>query len=99
MHRIPKLKCFSSRLAVTVAQSNEVRCSVENEDVVRAALTGDAPTTSEWSKILLPTKVQHILETLRYFYEDASYDTKETIYRKIHPTIPKRLFRGIWNMQ
>ena len=30
---------------------------VENEDIVRAAPTGDAPTTSEWSTILLPTKV------------------------------------------
>ena len=37
---------------------------VENEDEVGAAPTGDAPTTSEWSKILLPTKVQLILEVL-----------------------------------
>ena len=66
MHRIPKHKRFSSRLAVTVAQSNEARCSVENEDVVGAAPTGDAPTTSEWSTILLPTKVRLILETWRY---------------------------------
>ena len=36
---------------------------MENEDVVGAAPTGDAPTTSEWSTILLPTKVQLILET------------------------------------
>ena len=28
--------------------------------------TGDAPTTSEWSTILLPTKVRIILETWRY---------------------------------
>ena len=38
------------------------RCSVENEDVVGAAPTGDAPTTSELSTILLPTKVRLILE-------------------------------------
>ena len=38
----------------------------ENEDVVGAALTGDAPTTSDGSTILLPTKVQLILETWRY---------------------------------
>ena len=38
---------------------------VENEDVVGAAPTGDAPTTSEWSTILLPTKVRLILEVLR----------------------------------
>ena len=63
MHQIPKLKCFSSRLAVVFAQSNEAMCYVENEDVVGAAPTGDAPTTSEWSTILLPTKVRLILET------------------------------------
>ena len=28
------------------------RAPVESEDVVGAALTGDAPTTSEWSTIL-----------------------------------------------
>ena len=65
MHQIPKLNCFSSRLVVVFAQSNEARCKVENEDVVGAAPTGNAPTTSEWSTILLPTKVQLILETWR----------------------------------
>ena len=39
----------------------------ENEDVVGAAPTGDAPATSEWSTILLPTKVRLILETWRYY--------------------------------
>ena len=39
---------------------------MENEDVAGAAPTGDAPTTSEWSTILLPTKVRLILETWRY---------------------------------
>ena len=53
-------ECFSSRLAS--AQSIEARCWDENEDVVGAAPTGDAPTTSEWSTILLPTKVLIILE-------------------------------------
>ena len=65
MHQIPKLKCFSARLAVVFVQSNEARCEVENEDVVGAAPTGDAPTTYEWSTILLPTKVRLILETWR----------------------------------
>ena len=53
MHQIPKLKCFSSRLAFVLAQYMyiEAKCKVENEDVVGAALTGDAPTTSEWSTI------------------------------------------------
>ena len=38
---------------------------VENEDVVGAAPTGDAQTTSEWSTILLPTEVRLILEVPR----------------------------------
>ena len=63
MQQIPKIKCFSFRLAVVFVQSNEARCLVENEDVVGAAPTGDAPTTSEWSTILWPTKVWLILET------------------------------------
>ena len=40
----------------------------------KLAPTGDAPTTSEWSTILLPTKVRLILETLRYFSYMKSYD-------------------------
>ena len=47
------------------AQSIEARRSVENEDVVGAAPTGDAPTTSELSTIILPTEVWLILEVLR----------------------------------
>ena len=43
---------------------------VENEDVVEAAPTGDAPTTSEWSTILLPTKVRIILKVLHGFTEN-----------------------------
>ena len=46
-HKILKFKCFSSRLSVVCAQAMEARCYVENEDVVGAAPTGDAPTTSE----------------------------------------------------
>ena len=41
------LKCFWYRLAFVFAHSVEATCSVENEDVVGAAPTGDAPTTSE----------------------------------------------------
>ena len=62
LHQIRKIKCFLSRLALVFALSIEARCYIENEDVVGAAPTGDAPTTSEWSTILLPTKVQLILE-------------------------------------
>ena len=48
------------------AESIEAKCQVDNEDVVGAAMIGDAPTTSEWSTILLPTKLRHILEVLRF---------------------------------
>ena len=51
-------------LQLFFAESLEARCQVENEDVVGAAPTGDAPTTSEWSTILLPTKVRLILERI-----------------------------------
>ena len=37
------------------------------EDVVGAAPTGDASTVSEWSTILLPTKVRFILKVWRYY--------------------------------
>ena len=36
------------------AQFVKARCEVENEDVVGATPSEIAPTTSEWSKILLP---------------------------------------------
>ena len=65
MHQIPKLKCFLSRLAVVFVQYIEAKCYMENEDVVVAVPTGDAPTTSEWSTIQLPTKVCLILQTWR----------------------------------
>ena len=71
-HPIRKLKCLSSRLAVVFAQSIEARCWVENEDVVGAAPTGDAPTTSEWSTILLPTKVCLMLDVWRQAYFSRS---------------------------
>ena len=82
-HQITKLKCFSSRLAVVFSQSIEIRCSVENEDVVGAAPTGDAPTTSEWSTIILPTKLRLILEIWRlvrrlFLYDLARFRTCET---------------------
>ena len=57
-----------SRLVLQLSLPNLLKpwCQVENEDVVGAAPRGDAPTTSEWSTILLPTKARLILETLRY---------------------------------
>ena len=51
-------------------QSVEAMCWVENEDVVGAAPTGDAPTTSEWSTILLPTMVRLRSEVWGYIFLD-----------------------------
>ena len=42
--------------------TNDARCSDENEDVVGAAPTGDAPTTSERSTIVFLINVHLILE-------------------------------------
>ena len=64
-HQIPPLKLFFHCLTAVFTESLEARCQVENEDVVGAAPKGDAPTTSEWSTILLPTQVRLILEILR----------------------------------
>ena len=55
-----------SRAVLWLSLPNPLKPDVENEDVVGAAPTGDAPTTSEWSTILLPTKVRVILKVLRY---------------------------------
>ena len=54
------LKRFSYCLGAVFAESLEARCQVENEDVVGAAPTGDAPTTSEWSTILFPIEMRLI---------------------------------------
>ena len=67
-HQISKLKCFSSHPAVVFAQSVEATRYVDHSDVVGAAPTGDAPITSEWSTISLPTKVRLILEIWRYLW-------------------------------
>ena len=48
-------------------------CLVENEDVVEAAPTGDAPTTPELSTMLLPTKVRFILEVLRKVLDEITF--------------------------
>ena len=55
-----------SRLIMQLPLPNPFKPYVENEDVVGAAPTGDTPTTSEWSTIVLPSKVRIILETWRY---------------------------------
>ena len=53
--------------AVVFAQFIEAIWWVENEDVVGAAPIGDAPTTSEWWTILLPTDVRIIIRGLPEF--------------------------------
>ena len=89
-----KLKCFSFGLAVVFTQSIEARRWVENEDVVGAAPTGDAPTTSEWSTIILPAKVGLILEIWRYLigmlcaygmlFQEAMRRSADSSYLKIY---------------
>ena len=46
-YQIPTLNRPPNRPAAAPAESPEARRQVENEDVVGAAPTGDAPTTSE----------------------------------------------------
>ena len=70
---------FLVSVVVLFAQSIEARCLVKNEDVVGVAPTGDAPTTSEWSASLLPTKVRLILEVWRLlsrFHGDCIHNGK-----------------------
>ena len=53
-----------SRLVLLLSLPNPLKPGGlgENEDVVGAAPAGDAPTTSEWSTILLLTNLHLILE-------------------------------------
>ena len=53
-------------IMTSLLRQNDVITTLLLRHVDGAAPTGDAPTTSEWSTILLPTKVRLILETLRY---------------------------------
>ena len=71
-HQIPKLKCFLSCLTVVFAQSTESRCYVENEDVVGASPTGDAPTTSGWSTTLLCTKMTYIRGLMVHIFSNIN---------------------------
>ena len=60
------------------AESLQSRRQVENEDVVGAAPTGAAPTTSEWSTILLPTKDVSYIRGFTVVYCDYSWRTMHT---------------------
>ena len=57
---------WRSLVGYVITDGQFVFSLLENGDVVGAVLTGDAPTTSEWSTSLLPTKVQLILEIWQY---------------------------------
>ena len=39
-----------------------------DQGIMQSNMTSDAPTTSEWSTILLPAKVRLILEVWRYIF-------------------------------
>ena len=70
-HQIPNFKSLLSRLAVFFVHSIEARYWIENEDVVGAAPTGNALTTSEWSTIFLPNRgftVRVLLKVLKEKY-------------------------------
>ena len=92
---------FLSRLIVVFAQSIIARCWVKNEDVVGAAPTGYAPTTFEWSTILLPTKVRLILKIWVYYpgallskstYNNLFEDRASTYF--IFKWVPKTWLQG-----
>ena len=64
----------ASHLVLQLSLPCPLKPGVKNEDVVGARPTVDAPTTSERSIILLPTKVWLILEVWQYaFYELISW--------------------------
>ena len=65
IRRTKSEKLSDCRLVLQLPLANPLKPGVENEDVVGAAPTGDAPTTSEWSTISLPTQVCLILEGWR----------------------------------
>ena len=98
MHQIPKLKCFSSCLAVVFAQSIEAICEVENEDVVGAVPTGDAPTTSEWPTFLLPTKATYIrdLTVIQTNFHEISVYTLCNKSRRVQFTTRFSIVIQIW---
>ena len=77
-----------SRLVLQLSLPNTLKArEVENEDVVGAVPTGDAPTTAVWSTFLLPTKVRLVLETLRYVPPKWAYNAVVTTYKVNTPSM------------
>ena len=68
---------------------------IMNEDVVGAVLTGNAPTTSEWSTSLLPTKVWNLLEVWWYVIPKSTHNSGMMIDSHGRPChISGYLFKG-----
>ena len=89
LHQIPKLQFFSSHLAVVFALSIEARCELENEDIFGAAPPGDAPTTSEWSTIWLPIKVQLVLEIWQHLVYRPVVHLGHALWETLSPGLCK----------
>ena len=64
MHQIPKLN--DSRFVLLLSLPNPLKPGVK---LRMTMYIGDAPTTSEWSTILLLSKVRLILEVWQYITE------------------------------
>ena len=60
-----------------------IRCQIKNEDVVGAAPTGNTPTTSVWSIIVLPAKVHLILQIWWQSPNQSNCLQCHWIYRKL----------------
>ena len=54
------LNVSSSHFDFVIVHYIEAKCKIKNEDVFGKAAADDAPTTSWWSTILLPTEVTYI---------------------------------------
>ena len=88
--RIKSQNLNVSCITLHLSSPNPLKPGVEfeNEEVVGAAPTGDAPTTSELSTILLPAKVQLILDVLRYLLSRFRYiSTHLIILRSLNQTM------------
>ena len=107
MHQTPNLKCFLSHLAATFVQSIEAMYQVKNEDIVGAALTEDAPTTSEWSTSLPPGSLITLWASESLSYSHVSFNLMYNVMRERYiiqtyvDGIYKHVFRvcTIWDAQ
>ena len=83
------------KFAVVCTQSIEARCKTGNGDVVGAAPTGDAATTSGWPTLLLPSNVPLILESWWHAHMmPASVSHMHGIWPYLPMECPKRHSTG-----